>query len=577
MYIKTTHFKPSMKCNKDSNLFLFLVIVLAVIMVVFSFNVMAYEVTATVNFNQNLGQIRSDFYGAGQPFQLGDYNISLDQDCSREIISNFSLAREVWNEAGLKNMRQDGSLADVSSTYNISLSTIGRSNVEMIKWAYENNQTYTLITNGMPEWLANKTSGFCTLLGSSNATCPPSNYTKWGNVVIAALDNYTNKGQYASAVQIEVWNEPTASTWLNNLSTDNAYKSQEYNKLYNATYLAVKSAYPNMKVIGLGGADASLLVGSNKANISNSNITKNWFANFSTQADGYSLHYYYGTEAGGQGTNNMTYTFNQFKNLCKSYGNSYCDNVYITEWNTYIFSKDMAFNWVNQSVYTSDGYTQMINNNITQSTMFKFSTPFRNLSCESTANYSMWFQYQSEKLPNYNITKTFATNHKALNYVVNSTTNNSNVKIVTSYDSTGKKFITLTNTGTSAVNVTLSGLTTGYRDVDTLRVYNISNSQVTINDIPGYGVWTFTDYTWATQIQVSCRTMVDSVSGWIALIGLIGTVFFLGLAVTAVMGYASLKNGNGLSWEVVGSGFLTMVALGMLIIVAIVFFSNLCF
>jgi len=61
-----------------------------------------------------------------------------------------------------------------------------------------------------------------------------------------------------------------------------------------------------------------------------------------------------------------------------------------------------------------------------------------------------------------------------------------------------------------------------------------------------------------------------------ALIGLIGTVFLLSLALMIVFGYSKIQSGEPISGIEVGIAILMVVGMGVLIIVGIIAIQTLC-
>jgi hypothetical protein len=234
---------------------------------------------------------------------------------------------------------------------------------------------------GMPAWLANTTSGWC----NDTSSCSPTNYDSWGKVVVAYARNLTNNFAYPNCdIIIEEHNEPQGSGWLNNLSYDNSIKATEYVKLFNATYVNMKSNNSNIKVIGLGGIDIA---------IDSSNIATAFFSNIS-QADGYSLHYYYNTYSGSQSASNITAKINNYIDLCNLYSQNYCNNSYINEFNTYNLGS-IAFTQL-QSISTASIYQQLISMPIKQSALYLWSSQYKNASCDSSYNYSLINQQNNQ-------------------------------------------------------------------------------------------------------------------------------------------------------------------------------------
>jgi hypothetical protein len=93
----------------------------------------------------------------------------------------------------------------------------------------------------------------------------------------------------------------------------------------------------------------------------------------------------------------------------------------------------------------------------------------------------------------YNITKTFATNHKAGNTVLTSSSSDTDIKVVVSNDST-KQYITLTNTNSGTKSgITITGIKSGTNsliDNATGQYYAVTLGIASIPNIDGYEVQT---------------------------------------------------------------------------------------
>ena len=98
----------------------------------------------------------------------------------------------------------------------------------------------------MPSWLATNTSE--TVCHYKGISSPPSNYTKWGNMIhdMAAHlhQRYPNK-----TFMFEVWNEPNGGFWSPGNRTD-ATKLHAYLELYRATASNLKSGSGGQFLVG---------------------------------------------------------------------------------------------------------------------------------------------------------------------------------------------------------------------------------------------------------------------------------------------------------------------------------------
>ncbi len=396
--------------------------------------------TVTSNFSNQIGNIRSDFYGT-QAFNDDFYSEGLlfDNSCAREVPNNFTLQREKFLDANFKVLRWEIDISIIDPDF--SISTNYDEAIEIVEWASDNNVTVNIIVLGTPEWLANKTSGYCT---SNWKSCTSTNNTKFGLAVVAAIDNITNNGIHSDLIQIEVWNEPYGSQWLNNLSQDNQIKATEYVKMYNSTYDAVKSAYPNMKV---GGAD-SLFSADTSINLTTTFISNLTNASGFSKWDMIHLHQY------DFGIFDLENAVPQLLAICDTYGAN-CSHIYLSEWNLDV-SYDF-FRTQRNAMDVATSYSYILNNfpsNFTYG-LWKFSSDSTtNNSCDVFFNLSITNSFTGETYPGYNVTKALSISHSGGSTVYNSTTTQSAVKTISSMN--GNEFyITVINTDTEARNITV--------------------------------------------------------------------------------------------------------------------------
>jgi len=434
------------------------------------------------NFTTLIGQVRSDFYGINVQRGLTQYDtIATSGACTTLGNANYTDIQNKVLTAGIRNLRSD---MNVHTYVNSSLE-LSSSPLEIgakVKFAYDNNLTIILIADYMPSWLAdnNTGSGNCKDL----RYCPPSNYTVWGQAMMVLFNNLTNNGQYANNVIVEVWNEPMSNFWLNSAGSYYNYnKSVEYNKLYNATYDAVKVQYPNTKVIGLGGSSG--LTGSNVF-YSDTPFVTNWFGNFSNKADGYSLHGYYQNLSVSE---NYTDMIDTFRNVCLSKGASYCNNIYLTEWNT---NNKPYFDTVNQSSTLAGSYTTFLNQNISMVSLYKLTSPYINSSCDTEYNYSFVSENQLNNAYyiSYNITKTFAKYAPRLSNIYQSSGDATDIKIVSNKIGTTDNII-LTNTLGDARDVILETDNMNSNllmDAQTGELYDTSSGTLSLGVMDAYEI-----------------------------------------------------------------------------------------
>jgi hypothetical protein len=450
----------------------------------------AVDVTANVYNGQDIGIIRSDFYGVGADYLMfSTYTIDKNNDGIREAYSNYTWHRQKLLESGIKYLRFDSRLGNIYSnssdgTLNLTGSANMNYSINTTNWAFNNNITILFILGYMPSWLADNSSGNCNTIDY----CPPSNYTIWNNIIIDYINKTSNSSQWISKIELEIWNEPDGGFWLNNLSTDHQTKANEYIKLYNSSYYALKNAFPNIKIIGP--ALGSLSGASTTYNI-DLNMTKTYLSNLTNIIDSFSIHRY--------SDNPYSYILNDLKNItinCNLY-NANCSRIIIGEWNIInntIKNTSSGYNLLHSSLI-SGGYTAMLNYVNTQSIIFRWTAAYHygiNYSGYPT-KYAIVSEpdLDNELTPAYNITKLFATNHKAGNTVLNSSASRSDLKIVASKNAI-VNYVTLTNTNSSAITTTLTyPLGNKYlKDVETGQAYGLVNNVTPIISLSGYQVKT---------------------------------------------------------------------------------------
>lgn len=471
---------------------IFLVLSLSILLLLPS--VFALSTTGTVDWNTNVGQIRSDFYGVNIHSFLSENGIQIDtnNDGTVETDSNATWHRQKFLEAKLGTVRRNMNLpyyynvSNVDGTFNYSHNFNVETN--LISWASTNNIKVIYIAGTMPEFLANKTTGYCKPSTSGlNTSCSPKNYTLYTDMIKDFLVKSGCAGN-GSTCEVEVWNEPNlVDSWLNNISTrTNVTISIEFNKLVNAT-LQIKNTYPNIKV-GASAIDFS--------STGADNLMDGLTSNFTNQVDWFSFHRY------TLGTTLDSVLQSVYDGLILDIiasGGSSDYPVRITEFNfhngTITNSSNQAY-WNLYSKTFANTYTYFLNKNNVTVIPYHWTDQFQNGTYYPENPHFYNFIYEpamgERYYPPFNITKLFATNHKALNYVVTSSVADSTVKIVASKDSNGQKYITLTNTNTSAFNVTLK-TNVAMRDVETNKIYPVNSSgDIYIPNMASYGVQTLT-------------------------------------------------------------------------------------
>ncbi|MHA1482090.1 MAG: hypothetical protein ACTSQA_01465, partial [Candidatus Heimdallarchaeaceae archaeon] len=133
---------------------------------------------------------------------------------------------------------------------------------------------------------------------------------------------------------------------------------------------------------------------------------------------------------------------------------------------------------------------------------------------------------------------------------------------------------TFTNTNATYDSVILfTGLTSPNNDIrlgdGTVIGFDFVNATVTLT--PGQSMQML-DLT-GTSAD-ACRDLVTTFAQYAVLIGLVGTVFFIGIILLLLTGFAT-KN-DPLKRAAIFAGFLTIVSIAVLIVIAIVIFNSIC-
>lgn len=488
------YYKKCSKCyhpvRDDNSWIVTLAVLLGILTLILMFSGLAgaYSASANVSTTSTIGTIRGDFYGVN----AGGYNWfgNGTQLLSSSLYSNVSYAQSKFSESNMGLIRMTSGLHNLYSnqttrTDGINFTGNLYSQMAQVKYAYDNNKKVLVNIQYTPSWLMDNSTGLCT----NPVFCPPSNYTIWNNIIVHYINNITNGGQYISAIAgFEIWNEPDTAFFMGK-ATSQYNNSIYYNILFNNTYNILKSAYPATPVYGPA-TDETMNA-----------ITFGWISNFSYFGSlNLSYHRYYkttneGTDFGALLLNNVDGLFSN----CTVYGVT-CNSIYLSEWGIFNSTKqnNTAY-WNVQSRDLSSGYTSILNKYPDRVSMLYYQWSERvNYTSASFPGRPLLHSMLSEPqmdgtvYPSYNITKLFASNHKAGNTVLNSSSNDTQLKVVASKDPAGKYFITLTNTNASAVNVTLNvPLTNSYlRNVETNATYPVVNGVATIQNLAAYGVLT---------------------------------------------------------------------------------------
>lgn len=388
------------------------------------------------NFSNSLGTIGNNFYTISGNFNriTGLYPVSSLYE--REKTALLNLNANMWRvDMRLKDISLSEGVFNTTGTWGVDTAR------EYVRIAHENNITVLAIANSMPNWLADKTSGYCNLTTQQNYTCNPSNYSKWGELIVDWIDYVSNNGEYDN-IQIEVWNEPYwVTSWLNNLSLTNTTRDNEFIKLYNNTWNYVKAYDSNIKVGGSALQD-----------IVDTQLNNAFFNAFANQSDFFSFHKY-------NSLSGISTAITYFNNLSSFY-NSNCSKLYLSEWN---IQNDTILN--SSSLWTMNGgdvfigVLNKINLNLSSFTIHDWSAP--SIPITDYYNYYLYEQFTPKQFASYNVTKNFAHLCPAGASVYVTSNDDDTIKQVSCKKGNMYSLIVI-NTDTNAKNVTANlSLTNG--------------------------------------------------------------------------------------------------------------------
>jgi len=160
---------------------------------------------------------------------------------------------EVKRDMGFRYIRMHGLLTDDMGVYKIDKDGRERYNFQYVDALYDYILSIDMkpfVEFGfMPSALA---SGDKTIFWWRGNVTPPSSYEKWGNLIKALTEHWTQRygAEEVASWYFEVWNEP-------NLDGFWAGSQAEYFKLYDYSARAIKSVNPNYRVGGPATAGAA--------------------------------------------------------------------------------------------------------------------------------------------------------------------------------------------------------------------------------------------------------------------------------------------------------------------------------
>lgn len=525
-----------------------------------------FPAVVSIDINRSTGQINDYFYGVNTHGIWGSNESWIDidgngtSDTGLDTLSNYTWHREKLLGANIKFIRADMYLREKNTFRNTWINgsftnayNINR-DINLVHWAYDNNIKIQYIASYMPGWNSNQTSD-CAL--NYNSTCPPLNYTLWGESVTQFLDIVTLNGTYNN-VEVEVWNEPDSSTfWLNNLTQNDSKRIPLYLNLYQTTYNAIKARYPNMKVGG-----PSYSSGTEKA------LGGLWMGAFmgNVSMDFFSYHTYrqsiWGDNISAPYQNYwddlLVKQVSTIKNNCASY-NIPCSNIQLGEWSDYNS---------NEKANVTNIYNMQLGLAYLAAIKYYPSMTLSLYQWADARNYSksgtdqLWSMVSEPKLDgklyvSYNITKQLSSNHKAGDLVLNSSSNNNNLFIAATKGPDHIGALTIANKDLNAYNVVLNNplyFTNVTSDNGT--IYYLNDGVIDMGVILPYEVKTFS-YSYTdppidpTQAQLTCRFGLESIGSfmwWFMTFAIvIGIVIVCGL-LFGLFGDISIDADNILDW-----------------------------
>lgn len=444
--------------------------------------------TVTVKAEEEVGRVRDDFYGVNIGWAGSNLSyIDIDDNGISDTLSNYEWHRNALKESKISTLRINMGLAQNSLSEgifnNYSIFTNNKNintKKSLVNWAKKNDMKLILSARDMPSWLADTKTGLCNWT-SSNSTCPPSNYTKWGELVVNYLQEV---GCTPDVCIIEVWNEPNlAEFWLDNISNrEDSVISKEYNKMYNSTYLAIKNIWPTMKVGGPTTTGMSQV---------SRGILSNFIGNFSKSIDFISFHDYLYQDGYKDYNSKLSNDYNLIFEIIEKYNIN--TPLYISEFN--IWNNHFIFNkpkiWSMQLGLAYEATLNKYPNNVSLVEYQWTWNTVRKLDYNGIFSMVSEPQLDNAYYPSYNVTKDFAHYHAGGNMIVNSSSNNESIKSVASLNPKGIWHITVINTATNNIRVNVDVSSTGVKavkDLATGTIYPVNDGIVDVGILTEYDV-----------------------------------------------------------------------------------------
>jgi hypothetical protein len=452
-----------------------------------------------VNFNQEIGVVRDDFYGVNTHgrYLTNESYVDITNDGILDTPSNQTWHMEKFISANMKIVRVDAYLYNTIIDDNSFRTETGMKfdNINMVKetvkFMAEKGLKTMIILDQTPKFVQNRSSPYCDSF-DSYTTCPINNSKLYAQTIQNYLNYTTQGGKYADNVIIEVRNEPYANSWLNKLPIDHPIKGIEYVKLFNLTYHSIKSKYPNMTVCGPSGLRLY-------TNLTNAFISNSSKYNYSLEC--LTIHPY------ADNGNSYLLSDQLYKDVfdiisnCSYFGLE-CPHIIASEWGE--IESELKNTTSRKEEYESSiaaAYSKILNNYPQNITLiyYQWSESYKYGNIKNYPEYPQKWSMVSEPAldneinPPYNITKNFATYHPSGSIIVNSTPTN-NTKVVASKKD--KEHITLINKGeNSTIKLKITG-SSGNRlkDLETEETYTITNGETDIGELGEYEIRYFEIY-----------------------------------------------------------------------------------
>lgn len=471
---------------------------------------LAYNCTPINNINRIpiLNKITSLFskslfnlvtkYGFHNYRLMFTYNATLDTDGDGilETNSDYQTLRTRFLSTGAKQIRKDMALENYYTNSSPSVFNMSGNLTFMkdyVTWARNNRITTTFIADFTPNWLANLTSGNCNITIKSR--CEPYNLSLYGDIVVDYLNQVGCDSTYCD---VEVWNEPdTKGFWLDNISSSNITRILRYEQLYNTTYNKIKLNYPTMKVGA--GALSGVINYSGSEGIRTSGDFMSYILDNLTY-DFFSYHQYpsYTSDI-------YQYTINRMNTVlgnCTIYSAN-CSDIRITENNLQGIENNYSSMSTAYAKDTAMFFLPLYNPTYANFSIYWFKFSNRNKYGVNEENYPERYYVYSEAgndntsetfYSPYYVIKDLATYHPSGATIYNSSSDYDAVKVVSSRTIDGKRYITIINTDTDSVNLTINTNDPSIKitRIDTNEVFrNVSYGTFNIGVLNSYDVVTY--------------------------------------------------------------------------------------